>query len=101
MISARSAVPERFADSVRMDEVIVTGSRPAVNFRNLPMSVSVVEERQIERRFEPSLLPVLTEQVPGLFITGRGVMGYGVAAGAAGGMKIRGVGANPLPGCWC
>lgn len=39
MISARSAVPERFADSVRMDEVIVTGSRPAVNFRNLPMSV--------------------------------------------------------------
>ena len=62
MISARSAVPERFADSVRMDEVIVTGSRPAVNFRNLPMSVSVVEERQIERRFEPSLLPVLTEQ---------------------------------------
>ena len=98
MISARSAVPERFADSVRMDEVIVTGSRPAVNFRNLPMSVSVVEERQIERRFEPSLLPVLTEQVPGLFITGRGVMGYGVAAGAAGGMKIRGVGGEPTSG---
>lgn len=98
MISARSAVPERFADSVRMDEVIVTGSRPAVNLRNLPMSVSVVEERQIERRFEPSLLPVLTEQVPGLFITGRGVMGYGVAAGAAGGMKIRGVGSEPTSG---
>lgn len=98
MISARSAVPERFADSVRMDEVIVTGSRPAVNLRNLPMSVSVVEERQIERRFEPSLLPVLTEQVPGLFITGRGVMGYGVAAGAAGGMKIRGVGGEPTSG---
>jgi len=39
----------------------------------------------------PSLLPVLTEQVPGLFVTSRGVMGYGVSGGAAGGISLRGL----------
>lgn len=82
-------------DSVRLGEVIVTGSRPAVNLNNLPMSVSVVGNDAIENRFEQSLLPVITEQVPSLFITSRGIMGYSVSGGAAGGMTIRGVGGSP------
>ena len=47
---------------------------------------------------QPSLLPLLTEEVPGLFISQRGVMGYGVANGAAGGMSIRGIGGAPTAG---
>jgi iron complex outermembrane receptor protein len=82
-------------DSVQLGEVIVTGSRPAVSVNNLPMSVTIVGSKQIENRFEPSLLPIITEEVPGLFITSRGVMGYGVSNGAAGGMTIRGIGGNP------
>ncbi|WP_080904860.1 TonB-dependent siderophore receptor [Parabacteroides sp. Marseille-P3160] len=82
-------------DSVRLEEVIVTGSRPAVSLNNLPMSVSVVESGQIENRRNPSILPVITEEVPGLFVTSRGIMGYGVSTGAAGGMTIRGVGGSP------
>ena len=85
-------------DTVRLDEVIVTGSMPKVNLRNLPMSISVVSGTQIEERLQPSLLPLLTEEVPGLFITGRGVMGYGVANGAAGSMSIRGIGGAPTTG---
>lgn len=45
----------------------------------------------IERSLQPSLLPVLTEQVPGLFTTSRSVMGYGVSNGAAGGISLRGL----------
>lgn len=85
-------------DTIRLDEVIVTGSMPKVNLRNLPMSISVLSGRQIENRMQPSLLPLLTEEVPGLFITQRGVMGYGVANGAAGGMSIRGIGGAPTAG---
>lgn len=40
---------------------------------------------------QPSLLPVLTENVPGLFTTARGIMGYGVSGGAAGGISLRGL----------
>ena len=85
-------------DTIRLDEVIVTGSMPKVNLRNLPMSISVVSENEIEARKDNSLLPLLTEEVPGLFITQRGVMGYGVAGGAAGAMSIRGIGGAPTAG---
>lgn len=85
-------------DSVRLNEVIVTGTRTETNLRNLPMSIAVVGNKAIENRLDQSLLPVLTEEVPGLFITGRGIMGYGVSTGSAGGMKIRGVGDSPTTG---
>ncbi|HBK94693.1 MAG TPA: TonB-dependent receptor, partial [Porphyromonadaceae bacterium] len=90
--------PPQVNDSIRLEEVIVTGTLPKVNLRNVPMSISIVTERQIQTRLEPSLLPLLTEEVPGLYITQRGVMGYGVAAGAAGGMSIRGIGGSPTSG---
>ena len=85
-------------DTIVLDEVIVTGSMPKVNLRNLPMSISVVSEYQIETRKNHSLLPLLNEEVPGLFITQRGVMGYGVAGGAAGAMSVRGIGGAPTAG---
>jgi iron complex outermembrane receptor protein len=83
---------------VPLDEVVVTGSRTATNLREIPMSITVVSGATIERRLEQSLLPVITEEVPGLFVTGRGVMGYGVSTGSAGGMKIRGIGGSPTTG---
>lgn len=92
---AESRQPAERNDTIRLDEVIVTGTMPKVNLRNLPMSISVVSGRQIEERMQPSILPLLSEDVPGLFITQRGLMGYGVANGAAGGMSIRGIGSAP------
>ena len=75
-----------------IDEVVVTGTRNETDIRHLPMTISVINREQIERRYEPSLLPSLAEQVPGLFITSRGVLGYGVSDGAAGGISLRGIG---------
>lgn len=72
-------------------EVVVTGTRGATDVRHLSQTVSVVNRSEIESRMQPSLLPVLTEQVPGLFTTARGVMGYGVSGGAAGGISLRGL----------
>lgn len=84
--------------TLSIDEVVVTGSRIATDRRLLPMTISVVEREHIEQDNRPSLLPTLVEQVPGLFITSRGVMGYGVASGAAGGISVRGVGGSPTTG---
>lgn len=79
-------------------EVVVTGTRQAADIRLLPMTISVVDRKQLDETYRPSLLPTLTEQVPGLFVTGRGVMGYGVSTGAAGGMTLRGIGNSPTTG---
>lgn len=82
----------------RIDEVVVTGTRNETDIRHLPMTVSVVNREQIEQRYESSLLPILTEQIPGLFTTGRGIMGYGVSKGSAGNMNLRGIGGGPTTG---
>ena len=74
-----------------IDEVVVTGTRSATDVRHLSQTVSVVGRGKIEQALQPSLLPVLTEQVPGLFATARGIMGYGVSGGAAGGLSLRGL----------
>jgi iron complex outermembrane receptor protein len=97
-ILANESFARIIADSVQLDEVIVTGSRTETSLRNLPLSVTVVNSQTIENRMEQSLLPIITEEVPGLFITGRGIMGYGVSTGSAGGMKIRGTGGSPTAG---
>jgi iron complex outermembrane receptor protein len=94
--NAQSAL--HIKDSIQLDEVIVTGTSRSISIRHLPMSISVVNNKEIRSRLETSLLPLLTEEVPGLFITQRGVMGYGVAAGAAGGMNVRGIGGAPTAG---
>lgn len=75
----------------QIDEVVVTGARHETDVRHLSQTVSVVGRAQIEHSLQSSLLPVLTEQVPGLFVTSRGVMGYGVSNGAAGSISLRGL----------
>ena len=88
----------RIARNLTIDEVVVTGTRNETDIRHLPMTISVVNRKVLERRFQPSVLPALTEQVPGLFATSRGIMGYGVSTGAAGGMNLRGIGGSPTAG---
>jgi len=88
----------RIARNLTIDEVVVTGTRNETDIRHLPMTISVVNRKALEQRFQPSVLPALTEQVPGLFATSRGIMGYGVSTGAAGGMNLRGIGGSPTAG---
>ena len=75
----------------RIDEVVVTGTRQETDVRHLSQTVSIIGRSQIENSLQPSLLPVLTEQIPGLFVTSRGIMGYGVSNGAAGSISLRGL----------
>lgn len=77
--------------SYKIGEVVVTGTRNATDVRHLSQTVSVIDRSKIDNAMQPSLLPVLTEQVPGLFVTSRGIMGYGVSTGAAGSISLRGL----------
>jgi len=85
-------------DTIEIDEVVVTGTPVKVNRNNVPMAVSVVNRSQIEESDESAILPILNGRVPGLFVTERGVTGFGVAAGSAGQISIRGIGGNPTTG---
>ncbi|WP_346861974.1 TonB-dependent receptor [uncultured Draconibacterium sp.] len=85
-------------DTIEINEVVVTGSHVKVNRNNVPMAVSVVNRLQIEESDESAVLPILNGRVPGLFVTERGVTGFGVATGSAGQITIRGIGGSPTTG---
>ena len=79
------------ADTLSLQEVVVTGSRNEVDVRYLPMTVNVIGRDQLTEQYQPSVLPTLMQQVPGLMVTSRAMMGYGVSNGAAGGINLRGI----------
>lgn len=56
----------------------------------LTQSIEYINSVEIDRKDESSILPVLKEQVPGLFINSQGVAGYGVSSGASGNITMRG-----------
>lgn len=66
--------------------------------RITPLTISTIDRQQIESENRSSLLPTLSESVPGLFITARGTMGYGVSTGSSGGISVRGIGGSPTTG---
>lgn len=78
-------------DSLLIDEVVVTGSRNAVDVRHLPMTVTVIAQDQLNEKHHSSILPTMMEQVPGMMVTSRSMLGYGVSTGAAGGINLRGI----------
>ena len=78
-------------DSLSLQEVVVTGTRNATDVRHLPMTVTVIDRQQLTEQHLVNVLPTAMQRVPGLFVTSRSMMGYGVSTGAAGGINLRGI----------
>ena len=78
-------------DTTSLEELLVT-AHAKINVALTPMDVTVVNAEQIDKSTETSLLPVLQNHIPGMFVSERGMEGYGVSGGAAGTVNIRGVG---------
>ncbi len=79
------------SDSLDLQEVVVTGTRHATDIRHLPMTVMVIGRETLTEQYQMSVLPTIMQQVPGLMVTSRSMMGYGVSTGAAGGINLRGI----------
>lgn len=80
--------------SSELQDVVVTGTRNATDIRHLPLTVTTIGNEKLNEQFRTSVLPTVMEQTPGLFTTSRGILGYGVSTGAAGSLKVRGVGSG-------
>ena len=91
-ISVSAVIPEKVDSLVRLQEVIVSANKIQVNRNNIPLTISIIGREQIEASSESALLPVLSQHIPGLFVTQKGITGFGVSEGAAGTVNVRGVG---------
>ena len=86
-----SAHAESVTDSLTLQEVVVTGTRNATDVRHLPMTVTVIGRETLTEQYQTNVLPTVMQQVPGLFVTSRSMMGYGVSTGGSGGINLRGI----------
>lgn len=91
-VSASAAI-ESAPDTTRvLDEVIVVEKGAKAPVPLLPLDVKIVGQDILEKSAEPNILPVLQNHIPGMFVTERGLAGYGVSGGSAGAVTMRGVG---------
>lgn len=89
-IQAQNLPEQDTTEIQQLNEIVITGSRVPVPREMLPIPISIVNRNTLEQSEETNLLPVLTKHVPGLFVTSRGITGYGTSTGAAGGINMRG-----------
>ncbi|HPG38108.1 MAG TPA: TonB-dependent receptor [bacterium] len=89
-----------YVDSVKykFNPVVVTATKVQGAQKDLAASVSVIDETMIQTAPTHSVLELVKDLVPGINITEKNVMGYGISSGAAGGISIRGVGGSPVTG---
>jgi outer membrane receptor protein involved in Fe transport len=79
-------------DTLEIEEVVISASRTKISRRNVPVTVSTLSREQIERSNESAVLTVMSHRIPGMFVTERGVTGFGIGSGSAGQISMRGVG---------
>lgn len=92
-LTTQASTPVAYPDTARvLDEVVVIERAAKAPVPLLPLDVKIIGQETIENSTESNLLPILENRVPGMFVTERGLGGYGVSGGAAGSVSIRGVG---------
>jgi iron complex outermembrane receptor protein len=82
-------------DTINIDEVVVTGSKIEISRKLVPISISQISTQNIENSGQMNILPVLNTFTPGIFVTERNILGFGVSTGGSGSITIRGVGGSP------
>ena len=74
-------------------ETVVTGKRPLA--RDRTQGATLVEGRRLRESARPSTFEALAQEAADVYVPGRGVGPHGVASGATGGIRIRGLGGSP------
>ncbi|MDR2496281.1 MAG: TonB-dependent receptor [Tannerellaceae bacterium] len=90
--ASQAAFPQERDSLIHLKEVVVTANKTEVNRNSVPLSISVIDRTEIDLSSESALLPVLTHRVPGLFVTQKGMTGFGLSSNSAGQVNIRGIG---------
>lgn len=79
-------------DTIPITDINVIAAKSGLQLSSLPLSSVEIDRKTIDDSNEPNVLPILSRQVPGLFVTSKGIMGFGISANSSGVINIRGVG---------
>ncbi len=94
MLFAQSDISADTIQTYDLDPITVTATRIEATRSVVTPSISVLSREILTAEPQKSILSLVAEQIPGVFVPERGVMGFGVNTGA-GQVSIRGVGGEP------
>ncbi|MCX7983972.1 MAG: TonB-dependent receptor [Bacteroidetes bacterium] len=80
--------------SYTLNPITVTATRTEVPRTLVAPSISVITQEVLERQPQKSVFSIISQQVPSVFVTERGPIGFGVNS-PAGQTLIRGIGGTP------
>ncbi len=95
LIAGLSFSQKSVKDSLSLDEVVVTGSKIQVSRKVVPLSISSISQKDIENSGQMNILPALNQYAPGVFVTERNMLGFGVSTGGSGAISLRGISSSP------
>lgn len=83
------------SDSIKLNEIVVTGSKTEISRKIVPLSLSQISSQDIENSGQINVLQTLNSFVPGIFVTERSLLGFGVGTGGSGSISMRGISSSP------
>ncbi|MGB4415435.1 MAG: TonB-dependent receptor [Paludibacter sp.] len=83
------------SDSIKLSEIVVTGSKSEISRKIVPLSLSQISSQDIENSGQINVLQTLNSFVPGIFVTERSLLGFGVGTGGSGSISMRGISSSP------
>jgi iron complex outermembrane receptor protein len=78
-----------------LDPITVTATRTEVARSVVAPSISVVPREVLLANPQKSILSLICQEVPGVYVQERGVLGFGASTSSAGQISIRGIGGSP------
>lgn len=85
-------------DSLLLKEVVITGTKYENSRNNIPFTVSSISSEEINKRGDYNVLNVVQNEIPGVFLTERSILGFGASTNSAGSIGMRGVRNSPNTG---
>jgi len=95
MVLIKTAISQSTNDTIKLEDIIVTGSKIETSRKLIPISVSQITEQNIKNSGQMNILPAMNQFAPGIFVTERNLLGFGVSTGGSGSISIRGVSGSP------
>lgn len=86
---------QEFTDTITLEKVTVSDFLYDDAVLIPATSLTHITQEEMRESGYRNSLPVIQNMTPGVFVTERGVLGYGVAQGGAGAISIRGIGGTP------
>jgi len=88
----RASAEEKY----KLGEVVIEDiADSSIVGRETTSSLVIIDRKEIEESYAHDVLELISGRVPGVFVTERGFLNYGVGPGSAGNISIRGLGGTP------